>query len=74
MTHRRSASRAQIGALESRLVDECLDSTFVSSVGPFVTRFEEEIADYTGAARAIAVSNGTVALHVAAGARRRATR
>lgn len=44
---------------------ECLDSTFVSSVGPFVDRFERELADYTGAARAVAVANGTAALHVA---------
>jgi perosamine synthetase len=50
---------------DHRLVDECLDSGFVSSVGPFVTRFEDEIAHYTGAARAVAVSNGTSALHVA---------
>ncbi|MGV8884423.1 MAG: LegC family aminotransferase [Microbacteriaceae bacterium] len=54
-----------IGEVEKRYVNECLDSTFVSSVGPFVTRFEEEIAAFTGAAHAIAVSNGTSALHVA---------
>ncbi|MEO8261758.1 MAG: LegC family aminotransferase [Pseudolysinimonas sp.] len=54
-----------IGEAEHRYVTECLDSTFVSSVGPFVTRFEDEIAAFTGAARAIAVSNGTVALQVA---------
>jgi perosamine synthetase len=44
---------------------ECLDSTFVSSVGKFVERFEEELADFTGAKRAVAVVNGTAALHVA---------
>lgn len=54
-----------IGDLEKRYVQECLDSTFVSSVGPFVTRLEEEIAAYTGAAGAVAVANGTVALQVA---------
>lgn len=54
-----------IGELERRYVDECLASTFVSSVGAFVGRFEEEVAAYTGAAAAIAVSNGTVALQVA---------
>ncbi|TBN55958.1 LegC family aminotransferase [Glaciihabitans arcticus] len=53
-----------IGEAEKRFVAECLDSTFVSSVGPFVTRFEEEIAAFTGARHAIAVSNGTSALHV----------
>lgn len=46
-------------------VRECLDSTFVSSVGAFVDRFEADLARYTGAKHAIAVSNGTAALHVA---------
>lgn len=44
---------------------ECLDSSFVSSVGKFVDRFESDLADYTGASRAIAVANGTAALHIA---------
>jgi len=44
---------------------ECLDSTFVSSVGMFVDRFENDIAAFTGAKRAVAVVNGTAALHVA---------
>ncbi|MEO6410735.1 MAG: LegC family aminotransferase [Burkholderiaceae bacterium] len=44
---------------------ECLDSTYVSSVGKFVDRFESELATYTGAKRAIAVVNGTAALHMA---------
>lgn len=54
-----------ISELEHKYVKDCLDSTFVSSVGPFVTRFEEEIAAFTGARCAVAVSNGTSALHVA---------
>lgn len=44
---------------------ECLDSTFVSSVGKFVDRFEDDLANFTGAKRAVAVVNGTAALHVA---------
>jgi perosamine synthetase len=44
---------------------ECLDSTFVSSVGKFVDRFELELASYTGAKHAVAVVNGTAALHIA---------
>lgn len=44
---------------------QCLDSTFVSSVGPFVDRFEAELATYTGAKYAVAVVNGTAALHIA---------
>ena len=44
---------------------ECLNSTYVSSVGKFVDRFELMLSEYTGAKRAIAVVNGTAALHVA---------
>lgn len=54
-----------IGDLEKQRVQECLDSTFVSSVGAFVTEFEQGIAEFTGANFAIAVSNGTSALQVA---------
>lgn len=45
-------------------VKECLDTTFVSSVGKFVDRFEAMLAEYTGVKRAIAVVNGTAALHI----------
>jgi aminotransferase in exopolysaccharide biosynthesis len=44
---------------------ECIDSTYVSSVGPFVDRFERDVAAYTGAPCAVATVNGTAALHVA---------
>ena len=44
---------------------ECLDSTFVSSVGKFVDRFELDLASFTGARHAVAVVNGTAALHIA---------
>ena len=44
---------------------ECLDSTYVSSVGKFVDRFEADLAAYTGAKYAVVVVNGTAALHVA---------
>ena len=44
---------------------ECLDSTFVSSVGKFVDRFEDELAAYSGAKHVVAVVNGTAALHIA---------
>jgi len=50
---------------ESKYVQECIDSTVVSSVGKFVDRFENEIADYTGSKYAVAVVNGTAALHMA---------
>lgn len=44
---------------------DCLDSTFVSSVGKYVDRFEVELATFTGARHAVAVVNGTAALHIA---------
>lgn len=44
---------------------ECLDSTFVSSVGKFVDRFEGDLASFTGAKHAVVVVNGTAALHIA---------
>jgi perosamine synthetase len=49
---------------EKKYLNECIDSTFVSSVGKFVDKFEERISDYTGAKYAIATSNGTSALHI----------
>lgn len=55
----------EIGDVEKQTVADCLDSTFVSSVGEYVGRFEQDIAGFTGAGFAVAVSNGTSALHVA---------
>ncbi|WP_042170049.1 LegC family aminotransferase [Paenibacillus gorillae] len=45
-------------------VKECLDTGWVSSVGKYVDRFERDLADYTGSPFAIAVVNGTAALHI----------
>ena len=50
---------------EKKYLDECIDSTYVSSVGKFVDRFEEMVAQYTGAKRAVVCVNGTNALHMA---------
>lgn len=50
---------------EWRYVKECLDTAWVSSAGSYVARFERQLAEFTGAAHAIAVVNGTAALHVA---------
>jgi len=49
---------------EWEYVKECLDTGWVSSVGKFVDRFENDLAKYTGVKRAIAVVNGTAALHI----------
>ncbi|MCK1387486.1 LegC family aminotransferase [Bradyrhizobium sp. 21] len=48
---------------EIAYLEECIRSTFVSSVGPFVDRFERMLEEVTGARRAVAVVNGTAALH-----------
>lgn len=50
---------------EWKYLKDCLDSGWVSSVGSYVDRFEEELARFTGAKRAVAVVNGTAALQVA---------
>lgn len=50
---------------EWKYLKECLDSTFVSSVGKFVDQFEIELASYTGAKYAVAMVNGSAALHMA---------
>ena len=54
-----------LGGNEWAYIKECLDTGWVSSVGPFVERFETEFAAYLGAKHAVATVNGTAALHVA---------
>ncbi|MDB4498240.1 LegC family aminotransferase [Gammaproteobacteria bacterium] len=50
---------------EKKYLNECIDSTFVSSVGEFVNRFEDDMAKYTGAKKAVVCVSGTNALHMA---------
>ncbi len=50
---------------EKAYLNECIDTTFVSSVGKFVDKFEADIAQFTGAKYAVATVNGTAALHIA---------
>ena len=50
---------------EKKYLEECIDSSFVSSVGKFVDRFEEMVAKYTGAKKAVVCVSGTNALHMA---------
>lgn len=50
---------------EMAYLKECIDSTFVSSVGEFVDRFEVDLAEFTGAKYAVSVVNGTAALQIA---------
>ena len=49
---------------EKKYLSECIDSTFVSSIGKFVDELEEKIAKYTGSKYVVATSNGTSALHI----------
>lgn len=50
---------------EKKYLNECIDTTFVSSVGQFVDRFEKDMAAYTGAQKAVVCVSGTNALHMA---------
>jgi perosamine synthetase len=59
-----SLHEPQFGGNEWAYVKECLDTGWVSSVGKFVDRFEHDLAEFTGVKRAVAVVNGTAALHV----------
>ncbi len=50
---------------EKKYLIDCIDTTYVSYVGEYVSRFEDSIRQFTGAEYAIAVSSGTAALHIA---------
>lgn len=65
MSSRIALSEPFLGGNERRYLDECVTTNFVSSVGPFVDRFEREFAAYVGARYAVACASGTAALHVA---------
>ncbi len=54
---------ASIGGNAWSYVKDCLDTGWVSSVGTYVDRFEQQLADFTGATAALATVNGTAALH-----------
>jgi aminotransferase in exopolysaccharide biosynthesis len=50
---------------ESRYLSDCLASTYISSIGAYVDTFETDLATFTGAKHAVAMVNGTSALHIA---------
>lgn len=54
-----------LGEKESEYVTDCIKSGWVSSVGKYVDQFEKQLAEYVGVKRAVAVVNGTAALHIA---------
>ena len=53
------------GNLEKEYILNCIDSTYVSTAGPFVPEFEEKFANYVGTKKAVSVQSGTAALHMA---------
>jgi len=53
-----------IGELEGEYLAECVRTNFVSTVGPFVSRFETEVAEIHGSEMGVATSAGTTSLHV----------
>ena len=57
--------RPDLSGNERAYVLDCVDSSWISSIGVYIDRFERAVADVTGAKHAIAVCNGTVALHLA---------
>ncbi|HUR65297.1 MAG TPA: LegC family aminotransferase [Chitinophagaceae bacterium] len=54
-----------IAGNEWKYVKDCLDTGWISSIGSYVTQFEQMVADFTGAKYGVAVMNGTAALHIA---------
>lgn len=64
-TERIPLAEPLIGGNAARYLQECLDTNFVSSVGPFVDRFEAEFAAAVGARHAVACASGTAAIHLA---------
>ena len=65
MSERIALSVPHLQGHEWAYVKECLDTGWVSSVGPFVDRFEREVAAFVGSAHAVAVASGTAGLHMA---------
>jgi len=60
-----SLHQPHFGGKEKEYLNDCITSTFVSSVGPFVDRFEKVITNFTDTKYAVAVVNGTAGLQVA---------
>lgn len=65
MSYKYPVYQPQLSGNEKKYVNECLDSTWISSKGKFISEFENAFAEKTGVKYAASVSNGTVALHLA---------
>lgn len=60
-----SIARPSFKGNEKKYLLDTIDSSWISSIGPYIERFEQEFARYHGVKHAIATHNGTVALHLA---------
>ena len=60
-----SVAEPKLGSKEREYVLDCIDSTWISSIGKYITAFEEAFARFCGVKHAIATNNGTTALHLA---------
>lgn len=65
MSYKYPVYQPNLNGNENKYVQECLNSTWISSKGKFINQFEDQFSKFTGIKNSIAVSNGTVALHVA---------
>jgi len=65
MSYKYPVYQPNLNGNEKKYVQECLDSTWISSKGKFISQFENNFSKFTGIKNSVAVSNGTVALHVA---------
>lgn len=53
-----------VGELEKKYLSKAIDSGYISTIGPFVSKFEEKFANYLGASKAVSTQSGTAALHI----------
>lgn len=65
MMNKISVAEATLNGNEKKYVLDCLDSTWISSSGKYITEFEAAFAKYCGVKHAISTNNGTTALHLA---------
>lgn len=65
MSYKFPVYKPHFSGKEKDLVIECMDSTWISSKGKFINEFEGKFENYLGVKKAVSVSNGTVALHLA---------
>jgi len=65
MNYKYPVYQPNLSGNEKKYVQDCLDSTWVSSKGKYIQKFEDNFSTFTGIKNSVSVSNGTVALHVA---------